>query len=144
MKNAFRRRGRTARWVLVLLSVLLLVAAVAVLWPRTRSGVPQPSQRDAATMKLPPQGTTITIKQRNHAWLPGGKLQLHLDDITAGQVLVSVTNSKGAVVFGSRSIREGDAFNVYGLNVKAVRLKNLLTGDDFAEFMVTPQEAERP
>ena len=80
----------------------------------------------------------ITIKQRTSAWLPGGKFKLHLDDITGGQVLVSVTDRDDKVIEGPRSVRKDDAFTVGGLRVAVVRLENMLAGSgDFGEFDVS-------
>jgi len=108
----------------------------------SRHEVPQQSAADASAIVLDDKGTTLTIKQRQNAWLPGGSHKLHLDDISGGQVLVSVTDSSGNVFIGPTSLREGDRLKVTGsrstLEIELTTLRNLLVGDDFAEIHVRP------
>ena len=100
--------------------------------------VPAPSAADAAKAPLTPAGVRLTIKQRSNAWLPGGELKLHLDDITGQQVTVSVTDDAGRVIFAPKSVKKDDRFTVAGMEIVVVRLENILIGsDDFGEFDVT-------
>lgn len=100
--------------------------------------LPAPSATDAAAKPLTASGVRLTIKQRSHAWLPGGKLKMHLDDITGQQVLVSVTDDTGRVVLAPQSVRQGDRFNVSDMQISVARLENILIGSaDFGEFEVT-------
>ena len=126
-----------------------VVAALAVVWAviGIRSGadqffnrgpaIPTPSATDAAATPLTSSGIRLTIKQRSHVWLPGGKLKLHLDDITGQQVLVSVTDDIGRVVLAPQSVRQGDRFSVSDMEITVVRLENIVVGSgDFGEFEV--------
>jgi len=100
--------------------------------------LPTPSATDAAANPLTTSGVRLTIKQRSHAWLPGGKLKLHVDDVTGQQVLVSVTDDSGRVVLAPQSVRKGDRFDVSGMQISVVRLENILIGSaGFGEFEVT-------
>lgn len=69
-------------------------------------------------------------------------LSLDLSDITAGQVVVTMRERTGRVVVGPQSMREGDvvAFQHVGGTYRLAlnRLVNLLVGDDYAVFRVTP------
>ena len=132
------------------IAVAAVVAALAVVWVviGIRSGaeqfvnrgpaIPTPSATDAAATPLTPSGVRLTIKQRSHAWLPGGKLKLHLDDITGQQVLVSVTDDSGRVVLAPQSVRQGDHLSVSDVEITVVRLENIVIGSgDFGEFEIT-------
>jgi len=141
-------RSRTlAMWTI---AAAVVGAAVAIVWTLVGMSrdagklldrgpsVPAPSAQDAADAIATSQPTRITVKQRGSAWLPGGKLKLHIDDITGGQVLASVTDGCERVVHGPKSVRKGDTFTVADLSISVVRLENLLVGSgDFAEFDVT-------
>jgi hypothetical protein len=128
--------GGTAVW-----SMLAARAGASRLLDRGPS-VPVPTAADAAAAPLTAEGVRITVKQRSSAWLPGGSLKLHLDDITGGQVLVSVTDSEGRVIVGPKSVTQGDVFRVGEMNVQVIRLLNMLTStSDFGEFEVKPGSA---
>jgi len=84
----------------------------------------------------------ITVKQRATERVPGSKddLKITLDDITSGQVMVSVTKTKGEVVLPATSLRSGETklFKLgkreYQLRVK--QLHNALIGNDWGEFEI--------
>ena len=147
-----KRRGRhPALWVI---AVTVVIVGVVVVWSvinmrRAASNaldrgpsVPVPSEADAAAMPLPPEGVTVTIKQRGNGWLPGGRHKLHLDDITGGQVMVSVTDSDGRVILGPKSVRKGDSFSAGGMDIEVSRLENMVVGtSDFGEFTVKSSSA---
>lgn len=145
-RTVMRRNRSYAIWVIASAAV---AAALAVVWTMLgiRSGadqlfnrgptLPTPSVTDAAATLLTPEGVKLTIKQRSHAWLPGGKLKLHLDDITGQQVLVSATDAAGRVVLAPHSVRQGDRFGVSNMEIVVVRLNNIVFGSgDFGEFEV--------
>ncbi|HEV2295490.1 MAG TPA: hypothetical protein VGR35_16695 [Tepidisphaeraceae bacterium] len=147
------RHRDIAVWTIACAAV---VAAGVVVWTMVgiRSGadqllnrgpsVPAPSAADAAATPLDPAGVRLTIKQRGNGWLPGGKLKLHLDDITGQQVIVSVTDHAGRVILAPQSVKKGDRFTVSGMEISLVRLENMLVGSaDFGEFEVKPQSAAR-
>lgn len=90
------------------------------------------------SLDLPAEGVEVTMTQRRTADIEGtqGYLRLHIDDITAGQVLLSVRGADGKTFVSPRSVREGDRVTVdlgdgrYVLVIKS--LVNLLIGEDYA------------
>jgi hypothetical protein len=142
-------RGRHAAMWVIAATVVIVAAAVvwSVIGMRRQAtklldrgpSVPAPTAADAAAVPLTADGMTVTIKQRSSAWLPGGKLKLHLDDITGGQVIISVTDTGGRVVLGPKSVTTGDKFSVGGMDGHVIRLENMAVGSgDFGEFQVKP------
>ncbi len=107
-------------------------------------GAPGPGPEESAAIALTDEGVPLTIKQRSSAWLPGGKFRLHLDDITSRQVLISITDSTERVVMGPVSVKAGQTITLENvqpaMQLEVVRLENLLTGEDFGEFIVKPAD----
>lgn len=107
-------------------------------------GAPEPGPEESAAITLTAEGVPLTIKQRASAWLPGGKFRLHLDDITSNQVLISITDNGGHVVMGPVSVKAGQTITLENVQpamlLEVVRLENLLTGDDFGEFIIKPAD----
>ncbi len=140
--------------VLIGLGLLSLAAVGFLFWfevhrmvaSHFKPGAPEPTAADAARIQLDEGGVLLTIKQRSSAWLPGATRRLYLDDITAGQVLVSITDVEGHVLMGPKSVRAGERFVVdahpQAMEVQVVRLKNFLVGDDFGEFRVRRSTTE--
>ncbi|NOX57476.1 MAG: DUF5329 domain-containing protein [Planctomycetes bacterium] len=106
------------------------------------------------TMRTPPKHldfewdrATVTIYQRCFKPLPGshGNLRLHIGDITAGQVLVSVHCANQNPLVDMASLREGDSVRLdleekdYVLVLD--RLVNLLLGRDYAVFSLVSADA---
>jgi hypothetical protein len=83
---------------------------------------------------------TVTVKQRSTKALAGGALRLTLDDITAGQVLLTLTGADEQSIIDTRSVAEGQpipfTFSGNGFVLVIDRLTNLLVGDDFAEISI--------
>ena len=85
----------------------------------------------------------LTVKQRSTTGIPGsdGKLFITCDDITRGQVMVSVVDDEGIPVLGPVSLKKGAARafhvsnDVYRLTLQ--ELNNALVGEDFASFVVS-------
>lgn len=158
------RRSSTLVIVLFVSAVVLVLLAAGFLIVRTTAvtsravgsvqilppTIPAPGPRQMRQTPLPPGGVTLTVKQRGAAWLPGGNLKLSVDDVTGGQVLVSVAAGDGTVVFGPKSVREREAYDFADtdgapLRLEVLRLRNFLTGDDFGEFRISgPAGATRP
>ena len=148
------RKSRN-RAMMIVTAAMVIVAGVivwAVIGIRsdvkealTKPEAPEPSQSDMADVPLTDEGVSVTVKQRDGGWLPGGKYKLHLDDITGGQVLVSVTDKDGRVVLTPRSVKKGKRFAMPDkspvMEVEVIRLENVLTGEDFGEFAVKPAPA---
>ncbi len=90
----------------------------------------------------------FAVWQRSTTPLPrsAGKLLLTLDDITRGQVLVTLSRYDGKPVIATRSLRENDivAFTVgkHAYKLKLKTLTNKLIGNDSAVFRLWPATAE--
>ena len=105
--------------------------------------LPAATQDQMRSTLLPSEGMAITLKQRDSRWLAGGKLKLSIDDITAAQVLISISDDAGNVLLGPKSVREGDRLEFADPDgapvlLEVLKLTNLLTGDDFADFRLAP------
>ena len=91
----------------------------------------------------------IRISQRTTVGLPGseGAFLLTIDDITRGQVMVSIAPDQGEMLVGPRSLSEGDdvVFEVAGIKYRLLLkdLDNELLGDDTAEFVITYYDASK-
>ena len=93
-------------------------------------------------LELPEEQRPLVVQQRRKATLPGsnGWLEVQIDDITGGRVLLTLATADGSALVPQRVVHERDhvEFQVgeksYVLYVK--RLVNLLIGDDHAEFTV--------
>ena len=94
------------------------------------------------TAELAEVPVSMTVRQRSTTVVPGSNdvLQVTIDDITAGQVMVSVAKKKGDVLLPLTSLRSGETktFKLgrteYQLKVKSLR--NQLIGDDFADLEI--------
>ncbi len=86
----------------------------------------------------------VPIYQRTRMKLPGphGTLRVQLEDITRGQVLVSVYGIGGTVIASHTSMKEGDELpiSVGGEDyiLRLDRLVNLLIGADYGVFSFMP------
>ena len=100
-------------------------------------------------LKLAEKIVKLTILQRGSKPIPGsdGRVFVGLGDITAGQVLLSVTTDAGDVLLDDTSLRPGDAveFHVgkkpFTLTVRA--LNNFLVGDDFGVVEISAGSPEK-
>ena len=92
----------------------------------------------------------VTVRQRGRTALPtsNGTLSVSIGDITEGQTLVSLRDEAGKPVVRERSLRQGDAllFEIDDrpYELRAVDLRNLLTGDDFAVFLLQNARPNAP
>jgi len=90
----------------------------------------------------------FSASQRSTTPLPksDGKLLLTLDDITAGQVLVTLSWHDGKPVVATRSLRQNDivtfTVNSHVYKLKLKNLTNVLIGEDTAVFRLWPTTAE--
>lgn len=97
-----------------------------------------------ARLVFPWDKATMTVYQRSTREIPGsgGKLHLHLGDITARHVLVSVSGSDGESVVDMQATRQGQAVPLVLEEARYVlvleKLVNLLAGRDYAVFRVMP------
>jgi hypothetical protein len=76
------------------------------------------------------------------AGLQGAKI--HLDDITHGQVVLSVLDEAGKALALPKSVRAGEvvSFKVKGATfyLRVARLKNKLLGGDYGEFEISSSD----
>ena len=97
----------------------------------------------APRLELTEDPLRVTVRQRQADVIPGSgdRLVLKVDDVTAGQVLVSIDDRYDGAVVRTRSVRRGDVteFRVgdrtYYLSV--VELRNFLAGEDFGVFEIS-------
>ena len=118
------------RWLrFSLAGMLFFVLCWAGLW----GGFQVASRR----VVLNPDPLRLTIVQRTSQPIPGlqGKAFVRLDDITAGQVLLSIEDNAKSTILSPSSVQKDDVipFLVDGQEyfVHLVTLKNELVGDDF-------------
>lgn len=89
--------------------------------------------------------TTLTVRQRSSASVPGSRafLTLSVRDVTAGQVVTLVGAADGTMPVPPRSMAQGSVVT-FSLEdgryeLALVRLVNVLIGDDYAEFELRPE-----
>jgi hypothetical protein len=115
-------------------AALALGGAVVALVLQPWRGDPA-AGRDPA---VPALGGRVRVVQRRTADVPGsgGRLQVHLGDITRGQVELTVNRTDGGGVLPPQSAAQGDrvGFRFEGrtCRVTVVELTNVLVGDDYA------------
>jgi len=89
----------------------------------------------------------MTIYQRATKILPGtdGSLRVHVGDITAGRVLISIYGPNGDPIIDTVPMQEGDALFLSLLERNYVlrldKLVNLLVGHDYGVFSLMPSYA---
>lgn len=88
---------------------------------------------------------SMIIIQRHSEYLPGSNEYLiaSLGDITAGQVLLSITTRHRKKLIMQRSVKQGDRIDFeYGgkeYRLALLSLINVLIGDDYAVFLFSPK-----
>ncbi|HEY3392085.1 MAG TPA: DUF5329 family protein [Lacipirellulaceae bacterium] len=114
-----------------------------------RGDVPQaaPTRRPPAIRGLPVE---MAVKQRSTTAVPGSdeSLRITIDDITAGQVMVSLADKDGKSVLASTSLKEGEAaefeFQQQEYQLTLSELENELVGEDFATIVVSSGASPAP
>jgi hypothetical protein len=102
-------------------------------------------------LDLPDGKAEMTIVQRTSKEVPGsdGYLDIYIDDITAGQTLLTLSGADGDRLIDQKSVRQGDTVRfatgdgLYTLTMR--KMVNFLIGDDYAVFEVAlaaPAEEE--
>jgi hypothetical protein len=92
---------------------------------------------------------TLKVQQRTTTPIAGAtkKLSLTVDDITRGQVIASLVQDEGGVIFGPKSMKQGDsaAFTLdhRDLTLSLTELTNSLIGDDFATFVISDSKTQQ-
>lgn len=117
---------------------------------RKVESVPLRARSSTVRMILPDSIATMRVYQRRAEEIPGsdGTLTLQIDDITNGQVMVTVTPRRGKTLIAREPVRPGIGLPLvvdgspYVLG--CTKLVNLLIGDDHGEFVIaTPARWER-
>lgn len=95
-----------------------------------------------AALDLPGEQARFTVVQRRSEDVPGthGYVEVHLGDITGGQVAITLRAADGQVFATAQSAKVGDVvhFDLRGQRhvVVVEKLVNMLIGDDHAELTV--------
>ena len=111
--------------------------AVAV--PTASNETPPPAPEPVLN-QLPVE---FTVRQRTTSDVPGakGEIRVTIDDITRGQVMVSVAGAEGEVLLAESSLTTGDSaeFELRGQTYVLLlkELNNALVGEDFATFEIS-------
>ena len=113
------------------------------------AGCTQKGANEAGTSAPPPSirelPVEITLAQRTQLAVPGsdGQLFAAIDDVTAGQVVVTLTSEDQTPVFGPLSMKLDDqhdfTFQDYPLRIQLKKLSNALIGEDYATLVILPQ-----
>ncbi len=122
---------------------LMLLGCPAVSPPVPPAPAPKPVvQKSIAGLPV-----SLTVKQRSTTPIPNSlpPLSLTIDDITRGQVLVTLADGDGKSVLASTSLDEGKSTRfTYGDNAYTLtltRLDNALVGEDFASIKIDRETA---
>lgn len=125
---------------------LALLVAVAGCSPTARESAPTSVASPAhAITDLP---VTVSVKQRSTTAVPGTKdeLLITIDDITRGQVIVSLVHKNGEAILGPHSLKSDDAIRFYFGNsdyfLRLAKLNDALLGEDFASFVISSSETQ--
>lgn len=129
------------------LTAILAIAGCTAEPGPVSPAAPPPAVRSAPLTALP---VTLPVRQRSTTVVPGSadKLSLTIDDITRGQVQVSLSVADGAVVLGPTSLQPGDgrdfSWDGFRYRITLDRLDNQLVGDDLATFILAEGAAVAP
>jgi hypothetical protein len=126
----------------VLIGVGVVVAVLLVLGCPKKQDAPAPLQQPAppgpVLVDLPIE---MTVKQRTTTPVPGSEeaLSVTIDDVTRGQVMVSLAGKDGNVVLGPTSLAEGKSakfkLGEKSYSVTLSELDNELVGEDSARLV---------
>jgi hypothetical protein len=129
-------------------TVYLLDTMTGQCWSKVRGGrwtdegnptmlETSPAAEKPLKLDLPKDVVQLTIRQRRTKFIPGSENRgLRIDDITGGQVVISVHDDQGNTLLDDVSCKPGDirSFQVgeqtYFVHLK--ELQNFLVGDDLA------------
>jgi hypothetical protein len=143
------RGTRTSAIVIALAAICVVAAAALFGLSRTKpKSIAASAPPEVRLTGLPVQ---ITTRQRSTTPVPGSgeKLLLTVDDVTRGQIQVTLLEKNRAALFGPISMTPDMSIpfrygsGSYSLSLK--RLDNALVGEDFAEFAIaesSPSDAK--
>lgn len=134
-----------------IVGIFLVVAVTAgvVLLVSGRLGDPRLPSETETPFAFPKGGATLKIVQRHDADVPGtgGRVRVHIGDVTHGQVEVSLSRKDGGVLLSPVSMSEHDeqvfSFAGHRYRVEMAELKNLLIGNDYAVLRFSSGPSER-
>lgn len=135
--------GHIGRAVLLFAAISTLAGCPATPPPAPPTPAPKPAVRKSIA-NLP---VSLTVKQRSTTPIPNSlpSLSLTVDDITRGQVLVTLVDGDGKPVLASTSLEEGKSTRfTYGeeaYTLTLTRLDNALVGEDFASIRIDREAA---
>ena len=128
----------------VLIGVGFVVAVLLVLGCPKQQETPAPLQQPPSTApRLVDLPIKMTVKQRTTTAVPGSEeaLSVTIDDVTRGQVMISLADEDGNVVLAPTSLAEGKSANFklgeksYSLTLS--ELDNELVGEDSARLVLS-------
>jgi hypothetical protein len=99
-----------------------------------------------ALLELPLE---LIVRQRSSTAVPGtsGALRLTVDDVTGGQVIVSLADIDGKEVLAPISLTPSDSalfkMNEVQYQIELQELNNALIGEDFAAFVISATASNR-
>lgn len=126
-----------------ILSIILVALTCTGCPPSQPAGQTQATPSELAQPKIPGLPISLPLKQRSTVEIPGtdGELSLSIDDITHGQVMVTLLRQKEANLLGPISLKAGESttfrFRDGDYSVTLTRLNNQLIGDDDATFSIS-------
>jgi hypothetical protein len=107
---------------------------------------PPITKKPAPLVEVPVE---MLVKQRTTSAVPGSdaKLLLTIDDITDGQVMVTIATDRGGAILPTRSLKNKESaefeFEAVDYKLTLRQLDNALVGEDSATFVITvPTDAE--
>jgi hypothetical protein len=125
-------------------SILILsIIGVAACGCVRRTSAPNQSTSSQLTQsQIAGLPVSLTVKQRSTTAVPGSndRLSMTVDDITRGQVMVSLIPTAGSPVLGPISMTVDETrdfqFGEHVYSLELTGLNNALVGEDFASFVI--------
>jgi hypothetical protein len=134
----------------VLITVGVLIALLLLFGcPKEQPPAPPQELTPPPASVLPQLPIELVVKQRTTTPAPGseGAVQVTIDDITRGQVMVSLAGKTGEPLLAPTSLHEGESasFDLGGktYHVTLEDLHNELIGDDSAILVIDDQPPEK-
>jgi hypothetical protein len=123
------------------IAVLALLVTLALAWERPLSAAIRP-----AAFASPP--ISMCVSQRSTTTVPGSgeELRLTVDDITRGQVTVSLAGKDGALVLAPVSLQNHGTARFKFRNseyvLRLTKLANALIGEDYVTFFISDPNSD--
>lgn len=123
-------------------SLYMILVATCIIGCSKQPQIVPTEPTAGAARKLQELPMTVTVKQRSTTTVPGSEdeLMVTIDDVTRGQVMVSLAEKDGSPILGPVSMKEDDSalfqFDQASYSIRVNELANALVGDDFASFVI--------